>query len=68
MFKLLGKLAKGFATVVGVSGAAASGGLMLVVDPSVNELLSQVLRLLTGLFTLLALFGIGRKAGATINE
>ena len=63
--KILGKLGKGTATVTGVAGVAVGGTLLAGSD--LNETLRLVLELLTALSVLLASFGIGRKAGATLK-
>ncbi len=60
--KLLGKLGKGLATVVGL-GSAGVAGTTLAIDPAgLNETLKLILAVITALGTLLASFGIGRKA------
>ncbi len=62
---VLGKLGKGTATATGVAGVAVGGALLTGTD--LNETLRLVLELLTALSVLLASFGIGRKAGATLK-
>ena len=63
MFKFLKRFGKVFATIVGIGGATAGGALTIAVDPSVNEALHQVGQILAAVGTLIAAFGIGRKAG-----
>jgi len=67
MLRFLGKLGKGLATVAGFSTAAATGSALMVIDPSVNEMLTLVLQIITAVGVLIGTFGYGRKAGATIN-
>ena len=67
MLGLLGKVGKGLATVLGITGAAA-GGFTLALDPSITEGLEQVIQVLTLLAGLLAAFGIGRKAGYAVPD
>lgn len=63
VLRFLGRVGKGFATVAGVTSATAGASIVLSVDPSVNEALHQVGQILAALGTLVAAFGIGRKAG-----
>ena len=65
MLSFLGKLGKGLATILGLGGVAAGGTALATVD--LNETLRLVLAVLTALSALLASFGIGRKAGATLE-
>lgn len=66
MFKFLGKLGKGLATIVGVTGTA-TGAVTLELG-GLNETLTLVVAILTGLSALLASFGLGRKTGYAAKE
>lgn len=65
MLKILKTLGKGFATVTGIGAAATGGAIAISVDPSVNAALHEIGIIVTALGTLLASFGLGRKAGAS---
>lgn len=64
MLGFLKRVGKGFATITGLGATAAGGAVLLSVDSSVNQALTQVAEIITALGVLLASFGIGRKAGA----
>lgn len=72
MLKLLGKLGKGLATIIGLTGAAGGAALTIKADPDVlkhlEAILSSIPAIITAVGALLAAFGIGRKAGATLAE
>lgn len=60
MLGFLGKIGKGLATIIGVTGTA-TGAVTLELG-SLNETLTLVVAILTALSAMLASFGIGRKA------
>ena len=60
--KLLGKLGKGAATILGVGTATAGGVVLSTGGADINETLKLILEVITALGVLLASFGIGRKA------
>lgn len=62
MLRFLGRIAKGAATLVGIGGVAGTT-VALEVPDQMPDLLAQVLEVVRAIFALLALFGIGRKAG-----
>ena len=74
MLGFLGKIGKGLATVAGISiggGAAVAHEALLPVlslDPSVVAGLQLVLEILGVFGGLLAMFGIGRKAGYAVPD
>ena len=65
--KILGTVGKGLATVVGLGGVAATTvALEVPTGFDLNEALNQILEIIRALSALLAMFGIGRKAGAAL--
>jgi len=64
--KVLGTVGKGLATIVGIGGVGIGATTLAVVPPDINETLRLLIELITVLSALLATFGIGRKAGATL--
>ncbi len=66
--KVLGTLGKGLATVVGLGGVAVTTTALEVPAFDLNEALRQILEILRQISALLALFGIGRKAGVAVGE
>ena len=66
--KVLGKLGKGLATVVGLGGVAATTTALEVPSFDLNEALRQILEIIRALSGLLAFFGLGRKAGVAASE
>lgn len=62
MLRFLGRIAKGAATLVGIGGVAGTT-IALEIPDQLPELLAQVLEIIRLIFGLLAMFGIGRKAG-----
>ena len=66
LLKVLGTVGKGLATIVGVGGVTIGAGTLSAVPPDLNESLRLLIELFTVLSALLATFGIGRKAGATL--
>jgi len=60
--KVLGRIGKGLATVLGIT-VATGGGIALSATPDLSEMLKLVLEIITALGVLLASFGIGRKSG-----
>ena len=73
MLKLLGKLFKGAATVVGLGTASAGaatyvGAPFLGIDANTVEFVRQLAALVTAFGGVLAAFGLGRKAGWAVPD
>ena len=66
--KILGTVGKGFATVVGLGGVAATTVALDVPGFDLNEALTQVLEIIRAISALIAALGFGRKAGYAANE
>lgn len=69
MLKILGKVGKGFATVLGIG--IVGGGIVSgpgEVAQAVQAIVEHAPAIIAAAGTLLAAFGIGRKAGHAANE
>lgn len=69
----LGRIARGVATKIGVAGVA--GGVALnvtapafAIDPATVAAIQAAAKLVAEISALVAMFGIGRKAGAAVPE
>ncbi len=65
--KLLGTVGKGFATIAGLTGVAATTVALEAPGFDLNEALRQVLEIIRALSALIAALGFGRKTGYAAN-
>ncbi len=65
--KILGTVGKGLATVVGLTGVAATTVALEAPGLDLNEALRQILEIIRALTGLLTMFGFGRKTGYAAN-